>query len=68
MATEFTEASVKEFLLRNGGKVKNHELVTHFKNFLNDSSRKGVSFIHSFNFKMPKKASQVTQRQLTQFY
>ncbi|XP_052815954.1 uncharacterized protein LOC128242731 [Mya arenaria] len=40
MATEFTENSVKEFILRKGGRVKNHELVTHFKNFLNDSARK----------------------------
>ncbi|XP_052231314.1 uncharacterized protein LOC127844840 [Dreissena polymorpha] len=40
MATEFTEDSVKEFLLRKGGKVKNNELVIHFKNFLNDSARK----------------------------
>ena len=40
-AREFTLESVKQFIVSSGGKVKNHELVTHFKSFLNDQSRKG---------------------------
>ena len=32
---------VRDFILDNGGKVKNHQLVTHFKTFLNDPRRKG---------------------------
>jgi hypothetical protein len=41
MATEFTEESVKQFLISRGGKAKNVELVTYFKKFLNDPDRKG---------------------------
>lgn len=43
-AREFTLASVKDFMINNGGRVKNHQLVTHFKTFLNDQSHKGNSF------------------------
>ncbi|XP_046585194.1 ankyrin repeat domain-containing protein SOWAHC-like [Haliotis rubra] len=39
-AREFTLASVKDFMINNGGRVKNHQLVTHFKAFLNDQSHK----------------------------
>ncbi|XP_071091532.1 ankyrin repeat domain-containing protein SOWAHC-like [Haliotis cracherodii] len=39
-AREFTLASVKDFMINNGGRVKNHQLVTHFKTFLNDQSHK----------------------------
>ncbi|KAI9554786.1 hypothetical protein GHT06_020063 [Daphnia sinensis] len=34
--TEFTLESVREFMLERGGKVTNHELVKHFKQFLTD--------------------------------
>lgn len=34
--TEFTLESVREFMLEKGGKVTNHELVKHFKQFLTD--------------------------------
>ncbi|KAJ8302767.1 hypothetical protein KUTeg_019163 [Tegillarca granosa] len=40
---EFTLESVKDFILRNGGRVTNHELVTHFKSHLNDQNLKGVN-------------------------
>ena len=42
MASEFTEDSVREFLIANGGRVKNTDLVTYFKKFLNDPDRKGI--------------------------
>lgn len=41
MDRDFTEESVKRFLIDRGGRVKNSELVTRFRNFLNDSARKG---------------------------
>lgn len=41
MDHDFTEESVKQFLLDRGGRTKNSELVSHFRNFLNDSARKG---------------------------
>ncbi|XP_047661661.1 uncharacterized protein LOC125139860 [Tachysurus fulvidraco] len=36
MATDFTQESVLRFLLRNGGKVRNGDLLTHFKEFLRE--------------------------------
>ena len=36
----FTQEIVKDFILSNNGKVSNHVLVNHFKNFLNDPQRK----------------------------
>lgn len=39
--TEFTLESVREFMLDKGGKVTNHELVKHFKQFLTDPYTKG---------------------------
>lgn len=39
--TEFTLESVREFMLEKGGKVTNHELVKHFKQFLTDPYTKG---------------------------
>ena len=50
-ASEFTLDSVKEFMLSHGGRVKNHELVTHFKVYLNDPERKGAPY---YNFNMSK--------------
>ena len=53
-ASEFTLDSVKEFMLSHGGRVKNHELVTHFKVYLNDPERKGAPY---YNFNMSKIAN-----------
>jgi hypothetical protein len=39
--TEFTLESVRAFMLERGGKVTNHELVKHFKQFLTDPYTKG---------------------------
>lgn len=36
MASEFTQESVLHFLLRNGGNVRNVDLLTHFKAFLRE--------------------------------
>ncbi|KAI5612943.1 ankyrin repeat domain-containing protein SOWAHC [Silurus asotus] len=36
MATDFTQESVLRFLLRNGGKVRNADLLAHFKKFLRE--------------------------------
>ena len=41
-ASDFTLDSVQDFMLSHGGRVKNHELVTHFKAYLNDPERKGA--------------------------
>ncbi|KAK2904627.1 hypothetical protein Q8A67_006426 [Cirrhinus molitorella] len=40
MATECTQESVLDFLLENGGRVKNKDLVAHFKVFLNSENAK----------------------------
>ncbi|KAL3860419.1 hypothetical protein ACJMK2_010543 [Sinanodonta woodiana] len=37
---EFTLEAVKEFIVNSGGKVTNHDLVTKFKNYLNDPQDK----------------------------
>ena len=37
----FSLDSVRDFMLSRGGRVKNHDLVTHFKSYLNDPNRKG---------------------------
>ena len=38
----FSQDTVRDFMASKGGKVKNHELVTHFRRFLNDPQRKGT--------------------------
>ena len=38
---EFDLQSVKEFMIANGGRVKNHQLVNYFRRFLNDPRFKG---------------------------
>lgn len=35
-----TEASVREYLIKNNGKVKNVDLITHFRQQLNDPVNK----------------------------
>lgn len=39
--SEFTLDSVRDFILQNGGRVTNHELVKHFKIFLTNPLSKG---------------------------
>ncbi|XP_023227830.1 ankyrin repeat domain-containing protein SOWAHB-like [Centruroides sculpturatus] len=39
MAETFSLESVKEFIIEKGGKVISHEIVKHFKVFLNDKNR-----------------------------
>lgn len=54
---EFTVDSVRDFMIEKGGRVTNHELVKHFKQFLTDPYTKGtiISFksisnlCHQFN-------------------
>ncbi|XDV29907.1 hypothetical protein PO909_032936 [Leuciscus waleckii] len=40
MATECTQESVLDFLLENGGRVKNKDLIAHFKVFLSSENTK----------------------------
>lgn len=37
----FTQDVVRDFIMTKGGRVTNHGLVSHFKHFLNDPSKKG---------------------------
>ena len=41
--TEIDADLVRDFIVSRGGKVKNNELVSHFKNFLNDPRTKGIN-------------------------
>ena len=41
---EFTLDAVRLFIIDRGGKVTNHELVKHFKQFLTDPLTKGSRF------------------------
>lgn len=45
--SELSLAEIRKFMLKSGGKVTNHELVKHFKQFLTNPSTKGnvISFI-----------------------
>lgn len=38
---ELSLESVRDFMIMNGGKVTNHDLVTHFKYFLTSPQNKG---------------------------
>ena len=49
-------ASVREYMLKNDGKVRNHDLVTHFRQQLNDPANKSMitqmyCFIRWYAFK-----------------
>ena len=46
MAAEFSVDAVKECILARGGRIRNHELVTYFKKFLNDPADKGSYFLY----------------------
>ena len=43
---DFKLDAVLEFMVSKGGRVRNHELVTHFKNFLNHPHHKGNMFLY----------------------
>ncbi|KAL8570104.1 hypothetical protein ACOMHN_033783 [Nucella lapillus] len=43
MAGDFTVESVKQCILDKGGRIRNHELVTYFKGFLNDPVHKATN-------------------------
>ncbi|XP_064639838.1 ankyrin repeat domain-containing protein SOWAHA-like [Lineus longissimus] len=43
MANILELVSVKEYLVNHGGKVRNHDLVTHFKGYLNDPENKTLN-------------------------
>ncbi|KAK7114349.1 hypothetical protein V1264_000424 [Littorina saxatilis] len=43
MAAEFNVEAVKACILERGGRIRNHELVTYFKNFLNHPNDKGIN-------------------------
>lgn len=41
--TELSLEAVKNYMLENGGKVTNHELVKHFKAFLTNPETRGMT-------------------------
>ena len=51
--SEFTLESVRDFILLNGGRVTNHDLVKHFKIFLTDPSSKGKTISISALVSLP---------------
>jgi hypothetical protein len=47
--SELTLEAIRDFMLENGGKVTNHDLVKHFKGFLTNPETRGtVSFLSGF--------------------
>lgn len=42
---ELSLAEIRDFMLKNGGKVTNHELVKYFKQFLTNPNTKGNIYI-----------------------
>lgn len=42
---ELSLAEIRNFMLKNGGKVTNHELVKYFKQFLTNPNTKGNKYI-----------------------
>jgi hypothetical protein len=42
---EFSVEAIRDFMLQNGGKVTNHELVKHFKGFLTNPETRGIDFL-----------------------
>lgn len=43
--SELSLAEIRNFMLKNGGKVTNHELVKYFKHFLTHPNTKGKAFV-----------------------
>lgn len=48
--SELSLAEIRNFMLKNGGKVTNHELVKHFKQFLTHPDTKGKWFDNKYDF------------------
>lgn len=46
---ELSLEEIRNFMLKNGGKVTNHELVKHFKQFLTNPNTKGIFTFHQLN-------------------
>jgi hypothetical protein len=42
---ELSFEAIRDFMLENGGKVTNHDLVKHFKGFLTNSETRGIDLI-----------------------
>ena len=40
--SELSLDAIRDFMLENGGKVTNHDLVKHFKRFLTDPETRGI--------------------------
>ncbi|XP_014680313.1 PREDICTED: ankyrin repeat domain-containing protein SOWAHA-like isoform X3 [Priapulus caudatus] len=43
MDVGFTQDDIRDFLMERGGRAKNHELVTHFKKYLNNPETKATA-------------------------
>lgn len=39
---ELTVEAIRDFMLENGGRVTNHDLVKHFKGFLTNPETRGI--------------------------
>lgn len=50
---ELSFNAVRDFMINNGGKVKNHDLVKHFKKFLTKPENRGKSQTRSLDFFFP---------------
>lgn len=48
--SELSLAEIRNFMLKNGGKVTNHELVKHFKQFLTNPDTKGKTIGRRIQF------------------
>jgi hypothetical protein len=47
--SELSVEAIRDFMLENGGKVTNHDLVKHFKRFLTNPETRGIdSFLYGF--------------------
>jgi hypothetical protein len=40
--SDLSVEAIRDFMLENGGKVTNHDLVKHFKRFLTDPETRGI--------------------------
>lgn len=46
--SELSLTEIRNFMLKNGGKVTNHELVKYFKQFLTNPSTKGIYLSNTY--------------------
>lgn len=42
LTSDISIEEIRDYLIRNGGKVSNRELVKHFKKYLTDPNSKGT--------------------------